>query len=115
MEERQITKVALICSVTGILLLLAIVESQDSPAMSINKITNASLDQPVNIKGKIITLSESPVITRLQLEDSTGKIAVTFFPKQLVNLHKGDLISVDGVVKEFNNNLQVEAKQIKVV
>ena len=104
MEEQQITKIALVCSITGILLLLAIAESQESPSSNINK-----------IKGKIITLSESPVITRLQLEDATGKITVTFFPKQLVNLHKGDLISVNGIVKEFNKNLQVEAKQIRIV
>ena len=115
MEEQQITKIALVCSITGILLLLAIAESQESPASSINKITNLSIDQPINIRGKIIMLSESPVITRLQLEDATGKITVTFFPKQLVNLHKGDLISVDGIVKEFNKNLQVEAKQIRIV
>ncbi len=115
MEEKKLTSIALVCSIIGILLLLVITESQSVASATIAKITNQSVDQTVSINGKITQLSATPAITIAQVQDSSGVIKIIIFPKEAIDLRKGDKVSVEGVVKEFENKLELEAKLIKVI
>lgn len=112
MNEKTLTKIALICSLIGILLLLLIAERQDVSASSINKISNQSINQEIKIKGTISTLKETPAVTITQVKDTTGSITVIMFRKENITLQKGDLVEVQGIVKEFKGKLEIEAKRV---
>ncbi len=113
MNEKRLTKIALVCSLVGILLLLLIAERQDVSTSSIEKITNQSIDKEVKIKGKISTLKETPAVTITQVQDATSGITVIMFRKENVTLQKGDLVEVQGIVKEFEGKLEIEAKIVR--
>ncbi len=114
MKEKKLTKIALLCSLIGILLLLIIAEQQDISASNIKNITNATLDQTVQIKGKITSIKETPAVTIAQVQDSTGFITVIMFRKEGAILTKGMLVEVEGMVKPYNDKLEIEAKLVKV-
>ncbi len=114
MEEKRLTKIAVLCSLAGILLLLVIAEQQDTSASNIQNITNASIDQTVHMKGKIIALKETPAVTIAQVQDTTDAITVIMFRKEEISLEKGMLVEVEGIVKVYNDELEIEAKRVKV-
>ncbi|MDP1695138.1 MAG: OB-fold nucleic acid binding domain-containing protein [Candidatus Woesearchaeota archaeon] len=114
MDEQRLSKIALLCSLVGILLLLLIAEEQQVSASSIQNITNQSIDKEVKIKGKINTLTENPSVTIMQVQDATGEIKVILFQKKEITIKKGDTIEVQGIVKEFESKLEIEAKTIQV-
>lgn len=114
MEEKRLTKIALLCSLIGILMLLVIAERQDLSTSNIKSITNETLDQPVKIKGKITSIKETPAVTIIQVQDTTGSIAVIMFRKEDLALQKGNLVEVKGIVKSFNDKLEIEAKVVRL-
>lgn len=114
MDEKRLSKIALLCSLTGILLLLVIAERQDLSTSSIASITNETLNQPVLIKGKITSIKETPAVAIAQVQDTTGSITVIMFRKENMVMQKGDLVEVEGVIKEFNDKLEIETKVVKL-
>lgn len=113
MDEKRLTKIALLCSLTGILLLLLIAERQDLSMSNIQRITNASIDEQVLIKGRIATVKQMPVVTLTQVQDMTGSITVIMFDKNST-LKIGDLVEVQGIIKQYKETLEIEAKVVKV-
>lgn len=89
-------------------------ERQDISTSNISSITNASIDQTVLIKGKITSIKETPAVTIAQVQDTTGKITIIMFRKENIALQKGETVSVEGVVKRFNEQVEIEAKVVRL-
>ena len=114
MHEKTLFKLSLICSLVGIFIILIINESYSLSYSNISLIDNSSIGKTVKVQGFIISISDSPGILIMSIQDKTSNITVIAFKEDEINLQKNDLIEVSGIVKEYKDKLEIEAKEIKV-
>ena len=114
MEEKILLKVAIICSLLGILILFLVDETISLKESKIESIDESKLDQSVKVKGIVNNFRIIKSLKLFELKDETGKIKVISFDKDL-ELTNGALIEVEGRVTEYRNELEIEASKIKVL
>jgi RecJ-like exonuclease len=115
LKESDLLKIALVCSLIGILMILFIVQKYEVPSYKIKEIDKSKLDEQVSIRGQIERITETPGLYILDLEDSTGKITVVIFKDEILDINEGEVLEVEGTVSEYKNNVEIIAKKIKVL
>lgn len=115
MQEKSLLKVALLCSLIGIFLILIISEKLNLPELDISSINESHLEKYVRIKGEITRKSDASSLLILNVQDSTGNITVIAFKEDEMLLNKGDFVEIDGIVKKYRGQLEIDAKRIKVI
>ncbi|MBI4158792.1 OB-fold nucleic acid binding domain-containing protein [Candidatus Woesearchaeota archaeon] len=115
MNESSIFKLSLAISLTGILLLLVIVETTEIQEIGIEDISNKKEDETVRIVGKIESIKETPGLYILNIEDKSGKINVIVFKEDKLNISKGNQADIEGTVKEYQNKKELIAKRISII
>lgn len=114
MNEKNLFKIAITCSIIGILILLFITDKIEVKYTSILDINKSLMDKEVKIGGQITNIKETPGLYIVDVRDSTGKITVVIFKEELLNLTKNQLIEVLGTVTTYKNKIEINAKQIKI-
>ena len=115
MDEGTLTRIALIASLTGMLILLFATEKISINSEEIALITEESLEQTVKVKGKVTQIKDTPAVGILTIEDNSGKIKVIAFKEdEELNIKKNNIIEVEGEVMQYQGKLEIEAKVIKV-
>lgn len=115
MKENDLLKIALVCSLIGILMILFIVQKYEVPNYTIEDIDKSMLNEMVSVKGQINRITETPGLYIINLEDSTGEITVVIFKEEDLDILEGNLIEVEGEVTEYKNEVEIIAKEIKVL
>ncbi len=114
MEEKKLLILALISGTIGILILFIISEKINLEVSSINSITSKDLNQEIKVKGTITSIKETPKLLIINIEDRTGSIIITTFSKELP-FEKNTNIEVQGKIIDYNNQLEIQAKTIKII
>lgn len=114
MHNKILLKISLAISIIGILILLILANNTEPVNLKINQITNNYLDKKIQTQGKITSIrtykdSNFQITT---INDSTGKIDIT---SEITSLTKNQTISVIGTIKEYKNNLQIQADKINLL
>ncbi len=112
MEDDFLLKIALICSLTGILLLIFISNSIEIKKIEIGKLTKEDIDKDVKISGRITKIVETPGLKIFDISDKTGKITAIAFKEESSNLTENDNVFVEGKIKEYKNKLELEVDRI---
>lgn len=113
MDERTLLKVALICALVGILILIIISDRITYSKSNISSITLNQTGSDVLIKGQVSSIQETPNLFIFTLQDDTGKIKVVAF-KEKIKLQEGQIVEVLGTTKEYNSKPEIEAKRIRI-
>ncbi len=108
----KISKISLIISIIGILILLVINISESQKIISVEKINAKMIGKNIKVMGK----SESVIInennfTIFKLKDETGEIKVIC---ECPNIKENDNIEIIGRVTEYNGEIEIEAEKIKI-
>jgi len=114
MEEKKLLILALISGIIGILILFVISEKINLEVSNINSITLKNLNQEIKVRGTITSLKETAKLLIINLEDKTGSITMTTFSKELP-LEKNTNIEVQGKIIDYNNQLEIQARIIKII
>ena len=115
MDEKVLLKIATICSLIGILLLMVTAEKVSLEDSKIGAINNETRGQEVIVKGKITAIRDTPAIIILTLKDNTGAIKVVIFKDEKdITLKRNDIVEVTGLVKEYRNENEIEADLVKI-
>ena len=105
-------KLSLSISIIGIFLLLVLSNILEPSLKQIKDITTNDINKKIKVHGSIINI-KSYKETNFQIiliKDSTGKIDIT--TNKLFDLEYNQNIIVIGIVKEYKNNLQIQAEKI---
>ncbi len=113
-EEKTLIKMSLIFSLIGLGILMLLQKSQTTEATPINTINEETLNKMVRVSGTITSARELPTIFIAKLKDNTGSIDVVAFRSDTIEIKRGNNVEVEGKVKKYKENLQVEAKRITV-
>lgn len=112
MDEKNLLKVALICSVIGIFIIFLFADRLEPSLISISDISDSLLDRDVRIQGKISSIKESSSVLILEVKDDSSAIKVVAFDNDYSNFKKNQSVEILGVVKEYKGVLEIESKQI---
>ena len=112
MEENTILKIALLVSLTGILVIIFISGSIEVKEYKIKEISKDLIDKEIKVSGIITRITETPGLLILNLKDSTGEITSIIFKEDPINLTENQEIEIQGKVKEYKNKLEIEANLI---
>jgi len=104
MKEKNLLKVALICSLVGIVALYFISENIDD------------IDKNVKVKGFVKDLFENEKVMIITIEQPQDMTIVLFKSKnESVGINKGSNIEVIGKVDEYEGELEIIGNKVRVI
>lgn len=113
MEDETLFKIALIFSMTGILLLFIISDSIEIKEFKIKELTKKEIEKTVKVKGTITRVTETPGLIIFNMRDNTGEITGIMFKEESINLTQGQKVEVKGKITEYKEKLEIQAEEIK--
>jgi exonuclease VII large subunit len=118
MKENLIRNISIVCSVVGLVILFFLSRVIQLNQTNINKISYEDVGKNVKICGELISKYSSKTGHQfLKIKDSTGSITAVIFN---TTAKKFDLNSIDkkicviGSVDEYENKLEIIAKNVQV-
>ncbi|MEK6932986.1 MAG: OB-fold nucleic acid binding domain-containing protein [Nanoarchaeota archaeon] len=115
MKESNLLKISVITALVGILVLLFILDRIDLSNADIVNLTKEDIDKKVEIKGELISITETPGLYILNVKDFSGTITVIVFKEDDLELKKGDILEIEGQVTSYKDKLEIIAKKITVL
>lgn len=116
-QEKIFLKLSLIISLLGIVILILISNkiSPETAETTIDQLKSLELNSEVSIAGEIISVIDTPTILIINIKDPSGSIKVIADKKSLdKTLNKGAIIEIQGELKKYNEELEVEANKITI-
>jgi DNA/RNA endonuclease YhcR with UshA esterase domain len=114
MKDSTLLKISLAVSVTGIFIILYLVEFQNRLPDNLNEITKDQLDSLIKVEGEVTKVTKTPGLLILNIKDNTGTTEVIAFTSQESLIEKGMKVEVTGRVQEYQNKLEIIADEIKI-
>lgn len=114
MNEKNLLKVALTCSIIGVFIIFIFADRLEPSLMGIAEVSESLLDQSVKIQGEIVSVRVTSSVSMFDVKDGSGSIKVVAFDEGS-GFSKGQLVEVLGVVKEYKGILEIEAKKISSI
>ncbi|QQG39155.1 MAG: OB-fold nucleic acid binding domain-containing protein [Candidatus Woesearchaeota archaeon] len=105
---------SLCCSLAGVFIILYIGENYQPGGFYIKEINETFLDKYIKVGGTAEKVFTGKGITIVDLKDSSGWIKVVAF-SNMTGIKKGMRLEVVGIVKEYEDELEIIAEEIKVV
>ena len=109
-----LTKLSIISSIIGIILLIIISDKIIIPKSSLGSINNSDIGKSVTIEGTATDVKhKGDSITALELENKDKKISVIAFNSKEFYIKEGEYLEISGKISVYNNNLQIIAEKIR--
>jgi len=112
MDEKNLLKVALGCSIIGILIIFIFADKLEPSVIKISDISDSMIEKSVKIQGEITSIRNNPEVLILDIKDDSGSIKVIGFSDGNVKLSKGNFVEVFGDVTDYKGLLEIDAKKI---
>ena len=114
MKETTLLKIALICSLIGLLALYFIsskIEVKDYKPAELNK----NVGDDVKLKGIITKISDKGNVVFVDLKNENYMTVVLFTSENDLKLKKGDNVEVIGKVQEYNGKNEIIAQKVRMI
>ena len=113
MQEKSLLRLAILCSIIGLLILIFVSNTIEPQKLKIKDITKEHVGQAIKTQGTISSIQTIDELTILEITDKTSKIKVIAFAN--TTLSKNNNIEIEGIVKEYKDELEIEADIIKII
>ena len=114
MKETTLLKIALVCSLAGLIALYFIsqrIEVKDYKPAELNK----NVGDDVKLKGAVTKIDGKGNVVFVDLKNENYMTVVLFTSENDLKLKNGDNIEVIGKVQEYNGKNEIIAQNIRVV
>ena len=114
MKETTLLKIALICSLTGLIALYFIsekIEIKDYNAGALRK----NVGDDVNLKGTVTKINDKGNAVFVEVSQQNSVAVVLFTTDNDLKLKNGDNVEVIGKVQEYNGKNEIIAQKIRVM
>ena len=114
MKETTLLKIALICSLVGLVTLYFIstkIEIKDYKPNLLNK----NIGDDVKLKGIITKITDKGSVVFIEVSYQSPAALVLFTNDNSLKLKSGDNIEVAGKVQEYNGKNEIIAQKIRVI
>lgn len=114
MKETTLLKIALICSLVGLVLLYFIstkIEVKDYKPNILNK----NVGDDVKLTGKVSKITDRGDVVFIEVDQQSPINVVLFTDNDNLKLSNGDNVEVIGKVQEYNGKNEIIAEKIRLV
>lgn len=114
MKENTLLKIALICSLAGLVILYFIstkIEVKDYKPNILNK----NIGEDVKLKGSITKITDVGNVVFIEVNQQSPITVVLFTDDDSLKLNNGDNVEVIGEVQEYNGKNEIIAQKIRVI
>ncbi|MBI2654784.1 hypothetical protein HYX02_08335 [Candidatus Woesearchaeota archaeon] len=114
MKESTLLKIALICSLNGLIVLYFIsakIEVKDYKPNLLNK----NVGEDVKLKGIVAKITDRGNVVFIEVNQQNPVNVVIFTNNDNINLNNGDSVEVIGKVQEYNGKNEIIAQKIRVI
>ena len=114
MKETTLLKIALICSLAGLITLYFISTKIEIKDYKPN-ILNRNVGDDVSLKGTVTKINDKGNVVFVDVSQQNSVSVVLFTDNNNLNLKNGDNVEVIGKVQEYNGKNEVIAQKIRVI
>ena len=115
MKEKTLLKIALICSLLGLLILYLISDNIEIKEKNIEKITLENKDEFVKLRGIVSNVVDTEKVVIMEITQPQEITVVLFKDKETVNIQQGNEVEVIGKVDEYEGSLEIIADRLRVI
>ena len=112
MKENTLLKIALICSLVGLVALYFI--SEKIEVKDYKPIQSTSIGEDVKLQGIITRITEREDVVFIDV-NAQNPINVVLFGDKNLTIKKGDNVEVIGKIQEYKGKNEIIASQIRVI
>ncbi|MBS3149099.1 exodeoxyribonuclease VII large subunit [Candidatus Woesearchaeota archaeon] len=113
MDDKKLTKLSIIVSILGLILVYYASIKIEIKSYDISQIDKSMLDKDVKITGKITNIVKTKTVLILNVKDESASITAVSFDPGDINLKEGQEIEVTGKVALYKNKLEIISDSIK--
>ena len=114
MKETTLLKIALICSLAGLVILYLIsakIEVKDYKPSILNK----NIGDDVKLTGAVTKISDKGDVVFIEVNQQSPITVVLFTDDDNLKLNNGDNVEVIGKVQEYSGKNEIIAQKIRVI
>ena len=116
MKEKNLLKIALICSLVGVVILFFVSENLSIDEMDVSKIEDEKIGKTVKIIGSIERVSDTEKVMFLEIgQEKVSTVTVILFKDADISLEKGDYIEIIGSVEDYEGKREVIANRVRII
>ena len=113
MKETTLLKIALICSLIGLIILYFISSKIEIKDYKPN-LVNENIGTDVKLEGIVTKISDKGSVVFIEVSQQ-NPMTVVLFTNDNINLKNGDNVEVIGEVQEYNGKNEIIAQKIRVI
>lgn len=113
MKETTLLKIALICSLIGLIALYFI--STKIEVKDYKPVLNKNIGDDVKLKGIVAKITDRGNVVFIEVDYKNPITVVLFTDEDDLKLNNGDNIEVIGEVQEYNGKNEIIAQKIRVI
>ncbi len=110
MEDKTLLKIALLSSLTGIIILFLILEFSDIELVNINEISDEHMDEKIRIQGRITRITHIGETTFIEISQECTIKGVVF---DNISLKENMFVEIIGTVDEYNGEKEMIIDEIR--
>ena len=114
MKETTLLKIALLCSLAGLVLLYFISIKIEVKNYKPN-ILNKNVGDDVKFEGTVTKITDRGNVVFINVNQQSPVIVVLFTDENNLKLNNGDNVEIIGKVQEYNGKNEIIAQKIRVV
>lgn len=116
MKEKNLLKIALICSLIGVLILFIVSQNISVGKKTISKITIEDIDKKVKIEGYVENIVDTEKIVIINVVQPQNIDVILFKENnETIDIKKDDFIEVIGKVEEYEGKLEVLGQRVRII
>jgi len=116
MKEKTLLKIALICSLLGIVVLFTISDNLSIEESDISKINHAEIGETVKITGRIEKMSDTDKLMFLEVgQEKIETVPVLLFKDSDIALKQGDYVEILGTIEDYEGEREIIANRIRLI
>ncbi len=116
MKEQTLLKIALICSLLGLLILYLISGNIEIKEKNIEKITLDNKDEFVKLRGIVSRVTDMEKVTIMEITQPQ-QITVVLFKNEnkTMPIQQGNEVEIFGKVDEYEGKMEIIADRLRIV
>lgn len=116
MKEKTLLKIALICSLVGLIGLFFVSERISIEEIDVSKINEEEIGKVVKIIGRIERVSDADKVMFLEIgQEKIETVSIILFKDSDISLEKGDYVEIIGSVEDYEGKREVIANRVRIV
>ena len=116
MKEKTLLKIALICSLVGIVVLFFVSEKISISQVDLDRIDEMDIGTDVKIIGRIERATDTEKVMFLEIgQEKIEKVTVILFKDSDISLKEGDYVEITGEIEDYNGKREIIANKVRIV